>query len=264
MRPQRKFKRLAVRKIQEEVKPTRIIKQYRRDVNNQFARENLANWLVFMCSASVLDIKGMDAALADKLVSTMYVRSILDLFRVPKDVLPEVMCDDIQRAKRAPLSKWLTALRIPGVTKQVAKKLAKRYSAITDIIMTGCNFAGCVPVDRVSGVIAWLSSNEVDEHILSRLPGLGIYPTSEVPSRDVSKVLHDEYIALSGKFSVPRDKIEELIRSNGGTPVKKVTDETTMLLTSKRDGKKYEAAIAKGVAVLSEYEFSKLFNSTTN
>jgi DNA ligase (NAD+) len=105
----------------------------------------------FFGARSALDIESVGGIVADKLVERGLVREPLDLFELNVEQLaklnlgtdeaPRVLgqknarkaIQAIERAKTAPLSRWLYALAIPDVGKTTAADLARFHETIDDL-----------------------------------------------------------------------------------------------------------------------------------
>ena len=90
-------------------------------------------------SRGALDIRGLGAVAAERLVASGYVKQLADLFELDADALARAGFGDatrrqlaagIARARRAALHRWLVALGIPGVGGRVARVLADAFRSI--------------------------------------------------------------------------------------------------------------------------------------
>jgi DNA ligase (NAD+) len=107
--------------------------------------------LEFFAARGALDLESIGGIVADKLVERRLVREPLDLFELKIEELaklnlgteeaPRVFGEKnatkavhaIERAKTAPLSRWLFALAIPEVGKTTATQLARFHETIEDV-----------------------------------------------------------------------------------------------------------------------------------
>jgi DNA ligase (NAD+) len=107
--------------------------------------------LEFFAARGALDIESVGGIVADKLVERGLVREPLDLFQLKVEQLAKLnlgtdeasrvfgeknakkAIDAIDRAKTAPLSRWLYALAIPDVDKTTATDLARFHETIDDV-----------------------------------------------------------------------------------------------------------------------------------
>jgi DNA ligase (NAD+) len=107
--------------------------------------------LEFFTARGALDIESIGGIVADKLVERGIVREPLDLFELTVEQLAKLnlgtadaprifgeknatkAIDAIQRAKTAPLSRWLFALAIPEVGKTTATQLARFHQKMEDV-----------------------------------------------------------------------------------------------------------------------------------
>jgi DNA ligase (NAD+) len=107
--------------------------------------------LEFFTARGALDIESVGGIVADKLVERGLVREPLDLFQLTIEPLAKLnlgteesprifgeknatkAIDAIERAKTAPLSRWLFALAIPEVGKTTATQLARFHEKMEDV-----------------------------------------------------------------------------------------------------------------------------------
>jgi DNA ligase (NAD+) len=105
----------------------------------------------FFAARGALDIESVGGIVADKLVERRLLREPLDLFELKvnqlaklnlgSDESPRVFGEKnatkaiqaVERAKTAPLSRWLYALAIPDVGKTTASDLARFHETIEDV-----------------------------------------------------------------------------------------------------------------------------------
>ncbi|MCO5045183.1 MAG: NAD-dependent DNA ligase LigA [Verrucomicrobia bacterium] len=110
-----------------------------------------ARRIEYFASRAALDIDGLGGAVADKLVERGLAHTVFDLFRLRLEVLAKLnlgtedkarllgekiaqrILAALDKARSAPLAKWLFALGIPSVGETIALKLASAHQTIDDL-----------------------------------------------------------------------------------------------------------------------------------
>ena len=105
----------------------------------------------YFAQRKALDLESLGGIVAEKLVERGLVKEPLDLFDLKLEVLGKLnlgtddeprtfgeknatkILDALQRAKTAPLSRWIMALGVPGVGETTAHQLAKLHKDIEEI-----------------------------------------------------------------------------------------------------------------------------------
>jgi len=99
----------------------------------------LAAALRHLGSRSALDIHGLGAVAAERLVASGLVKRLADVFELTAkdlsrggfgDAAARQLAQGIARARRAELHRWLAALGIPGVGGRVARLLAEAFPTL--------------------------------------------------------------------------------------------------------------------------------------
>ena len=105
----------------------------------------------YFAQRKALDLESLGGIVAEKLVERGLVKEPLDLFDLKLEQLGKLnlgtedeprtfgeknatkILDALQRAKTAPLSRWLFALGVPGVGETTAHQLAQLHNSIEEI-----------------------------------------------------------------------------------------------------------------------------------
>lgn len=228
----------------------------------------LTEQLSYAAGKQALDIDGLGATVARALVHNGLVHTFADLFTLPEYTFTHLYLSKdkmlgengrkiyrgVQAAKEKDLSCWITALGISGVGSVVARSLASQYQTLSDFYE---NFAVKNPDSVVEQAIkAFLA----DDTMIASLLEKGINPTSITC---VGSSLKDKTFVITGKLSVPRDRVESLIRGQGGTVVGSVSKNTSYLIQGEDDRESTKAKKAKelGIPVLDEQGLMQLLSN---
>ena len=261
----------------------------------------MANRLKQFVSRKALDIDGVGSIVAEKLVERGLVNSPLDLFALKVEDLAELnlgtdedprmfgakngtkLVTTAERARMAPLHRWVYALGIPQVGESASRELARLHRnfdelAVSEILpvlsemktgqrkednemLSEFQIAGEVGPTVAGAMKKYLASDEGIELRL-RMKSLGIDPESAnylpvAPNGDEaseSNPLAGKTIVITGTLSAPRNEIKERITILGGKVTGSVSKNTDFLLSGEGGGSKRDKAESLGVRIISEEE----------
>jgi DNA ligase (NAD+) len=270
----------------------------------------------FFTARGALDIESIGGTVADKLVERGLARGPLDLFDLTAEKLAELnlgteeaprvfgrknaekAINAIQRARTAPLGRWLFGLAIPDVGKTTAGQLAAFHDTIEEVAdspllkdviayhekkkdkdesdaaarrLLEAGFAAKSKSEKETGIVTeagpvvarnvleYFASDE-GRGILRRMKELGLTPQSE--KRAVKKtggVFLGKTFVLTGTLpSMTRQEAASRIEALGGKVSASVSKNTDYVLAGAEAGSKLEKAEALGVRVIGEAEFLKM------
>jgi DNA ligase (NAD+) len=273
----------------------------------------------FFAARGALDIESIGGIVADKLVERGLLREPLDLFELKTEQLaklnlgtdeaPRVFGEKnatkaiqaIERAKTAPLSRWLFALAIPDVGKTTATQLARFYATLDDVadsdllrdvlayhqspksereeiaerlIKAGfaerskSKNAKAAIVTEVGPVVARsvldFFSSGAGKKILTRMAQLGIEPKREKISAKTAAALPlagKTFVLTGTLLSMTREEASEKIELLGGHVASSVSRKTGYVLAGAEPGSKIEKAKELGVRIIDEAEFRKMLGA---
>jgi len=241
----------------------------------------------FFAARGALDIESVGGIVADKLVERGLVREPLDLFELKVDELaklnlgtdesPRVFGEKnatraiqaIERAKKAPLSRWLYALAIPDVGKTTATDLARFHETLEDVadskllrdvieyhqtkdkltrkeiaerlIKTGFAEPSKSKVDKNAGIVTEVGSvvaervvdffaSAAGKKILPRMKQLRIEPKSE---RVSAKKMAE--LPLAGKTFVLTGTLPSMTRDEASTKIEALGGHVSGSVSKKTD-----------------------------
>ena len=228
--------------------------------------------LVHFISRKAMNVIAGDATI-EQLFNLGYVKRPSDFYRLTKaqllaldgwkDRSAQRFLDSLEASKKTPFEHVLFALGIRYVGETTAKSLARHFGSI-DALMAA-DRETLLSVEDIGDVIAdsildWFGQPGHTEEI-DRLKESGLKFTAEEANEPLSSLLEGKSIVISGNFSVPRDKIKELITANGGKNSSSVSSRTSYLLAGEKPGpEKMKKAEALGIPVVDEDEFRRLIS----
>ena len=218
-----------------------------------------------------LDIKGLGEMTAESLVNKGLVKKISDLYKLkPAELLKlpgwaslkiRKFLDEIEKSKKAPFYKKITALGIPQVGEKTAKILSKYFKDIHEIINA--------PMAKLASIygIGPLTAESIKKFFtkenletIKELENLGFYFKKEEEKKEkISDVLKGLSFVFTGELkSLKRKNAQKLVEKLGGKAPSSLSRSTSYLVVGENPGSKLDKAKKYGVKILSEEEFFKL------
>jgi DNA ligase (NAD+) len=225
-------------------------------------------------SRKALNIDGLGEETVDLLYENNLVKNVGDLYHLTFDQLLKLdrmaeksannLLQGIENSKNIPFERVLFGLGIRFVGETVAKKLAKHFGSIDEIIKA--SYEELIEVDEIGEKIAYsvieYFSDLESVKLIDDLKKVGLQFQTTKP-QSIEGVLTGKTVVVSGVFSsFSRDEMKELIEQNGGKNGSSISSKTDFLVAGENMGpSKLKKAVDLGVKILSEDEFVKLLNN---
>ncbi len=234
-------------------------------------------------SRKAMDIESLGEQNVSLLVDKGLIESYADLYALKyEDILgladaagtrsfqqrsAERLLQAIEESKNIPFEKVLFAIGIRYVGDTTAKKLARYFGSI-DAIMAASK-EDLVKADEVGDKIAdsILDFFNRAEHreTIERLRSYGLNLSTEKTAGTQSDVLGGKSFVVSGKFSISREELKEMIEKYGGRNVSAVSASTDYIIAGEAMGPaKAQKAEKLGVKVISETDFYEMIKGAEN
>jgi len=224
-------------------------------------------------SRKAMNIEGLGAETVDLLRKEGLIENYADLYDLKvEQIIPlermaeksaQNMIDGILKSKDIPFEKVLFALGIRFVGETVAKKLAKYFRSI-DNLMTA-SFDKLINVDEIGDRIAQsiidFSSDFGNVQLINRLKQYGLQlEVSEKQQAKQSNKLEGQIFVVSGVFhQMSRDELKKAIEDNGGKVSSSISKKTNFIIAGDNMGQsKLERAQELGIEIISEQQFIDL------
>ncbi|RZN78899.1 MAG: NAD-dependent DNA ligase LigA, partial [Winogradskyella sp.] len=226
-------------------------------------------------SRKAMDIEGLGGETVALLVNGGLIEDYSDLYELTiEDVLPlermaqksaENLVNGIEASKQIAFERVLFALGIRYVGETVAKKLAKHYKSIDNLIIA--SMIDLVSVDEIGeriaeSVVEFFSSSQ-NIQIVNRLKSFGIQLeiSAEKLANQTDKLSGNTFV-VSGVFeSVSRTELKKLIEDNGGKVSSSISSKTSYLVAGDKMGpSKRTKAESLKVPIISESDFLQILN----
>jgi len=224
-------------------------------------------------SRKAMNIDGLGAETVELLFKEGLINNYADLYDLrPEQVIPlermaqksaENMIAGIEKSKKVPFEKVLFALGIRFVGETVAKKLAKHYKSIDNLMKAG--FDNLVQVDEIGEVIARSVINFFSDLsnilIIDKLKTKGLqFEISQASQNNRTDILTGLTFVVSGVFSqFSRPELKKSIEDNGGKVSSAISKKTSFIIAGDNMGPSKRAKAERlGIPIISETGYLKM------
>ena len=223
-----------------------------------------------------MDIDGLGSETIELLFQEKLVQSPADLYALNFDQLIQLerfaeksvnnLLSGVVASKQVPFERVLYGIGIRFVGETVAKKLAKHYKSIDNII--AASQEELVNVDEIGDKIAesvvrfFADERNIQEVEHLKTHGLQ-FELSEEQLANTTNKLEGLTFVISGVFEIhSRDELKAMIENNGAKNAGSISAKTSFLIRGENMGPSKLAKAEKlGVKMISETEFVELLNS---
>lgn len=222
--------------------------------------------------------KAMDIAAGvetvDRLVEGKLVKDYADLYTLKKeDVLllegfavksASILLDSISYSKQVPMSRVLYALGIRYVGETVARKIAKQFTSIDELMLA--SYERLCEIDEVGSKIAEsiraFFSDTSNQLLIQRLKQYGVLFRTNDENDRVDNRLKGAIFVVSGVFSrYSRESIKLEIEKYGGRNASSLSSKTDYFLIGDKMGPaKLKQAEKLGVNMITEEDFVEIIS----
>lgn len=226
-------------------------------------------------SRKAMDIDGLGGETVDLLRKEGLIQNYADLYDLKvEQVIPlermaeksaQNMINGIEKSKEIPFEKVLFALGIRFVGETVAKKLAKHFKSI-DNLMTA-DFDTLIAVDEIGDRIAQSIvdfSNDLNNiQLVNKLKGVGVQlNVSEESLANQTELLQGQIFVVSGVFhQMSRNELKKAIEDNGGKVSSSISKKTNFIVAGDNMGpSKLQKAESLRIPIISEQDFIDKIN----
>ena len=221
-------------------------------------------------SRKAMDIDGLGGETVDLLRKEGLIKNYADLYDLTvEQVIPlermaeksaQNMVAGIEKSKEIPFEKVLFALGIRFVGETVAKKLAKHFKSIDNLM--SANEETLIAVDeigdRIAQSITEFSNNEGNIELINRLKAYGVQLEVSAESlENQTDTLAGKVFVVSGVFhQMSRNELKKAIEDNGGKVSSSISKKTSYIVAGDNMGpSKLEKAQKLEIPIISEQDF---------
>jgi DNA ligase (NAD+) len=224
-------------------------------------------------SRKAMDIDGLGSESIELLYKNHLISNYADLYELTEeDIIPlermaeksaSNMIRGIRNSTQVPFEKVLFALGIRFVGETVAKKLARHYKNIDQLMEA--SFEQLTTVDEIGDKIAQsildFFSLESNRELVRRLRSYGVQMTlSERELSAQSNVLNGKAFVVSGVFeTLSRNELKKSIEDHGGKVTGSISKKTTYVIAGDNMGpSKKVKAESLDIPIISEHDYLKM------
>jgi DNA ligase (NAD+) len=223
-------------------------------------------------SRKALDIEGLGQETVALLVNADLIKNYSDLYDLKFDQVVHLdrmadksannLLDGIIESKKIPFERVLYGLGIRYVGETVAKKLAKHFESIDNMLNT--SFDELILVDEIgekiaSSILEFASDND-NIQIINKLKKNGVRFEIDDSDKNVSSILAGKSFVISGVFSnFSRDELKRFIETNGGKISSSLSSKTSYLVAGANMGPSKKLKAEKlNINIITENELTNL------
>ena len=226
-------------------------------------------------SRKAMDINGLGNETIDLLYKGGLISNYADLYNLKKDdlILLDRMAEKsinnifngLEESKNIPFERVLFALGIRYVGQTVAKKLAKAFKSIDNIMSKKLEDLLLVDEigERISYSIIEFFNNSENRFLVKRLKELGLQFEIKESNLPVNEILLGKSFVISGVFeNHSRDELKKIIELNSGKVSSSISKKTNYLLGGNNIGPSKLVKVEKlEIPIISENDLIEILNS---
>ncbi|MDF8364711.1 NAD-dependent DNA ligase LigA [Achromobacter anxifer] len=219
--------------------------------------------LTHFVSRNAMNIEGFGVGRLELLLNEGIVERPSDLYMLTEERLSGLdglgavsaakMVKAVQASREPEMRRFLFALGINGCGEGTAKRLAKSFSSVDEVM--SASMERLMSIDDVgeytAAQIRTFAENAASQDELAKLLA---YVSPQAQNTSVGTELGGLTFVITGKLSKPRNDWEKAIEQAGGKVSGSVSKKTDFLLAGSDAGDKLTKAQAIGVRILSEDE----------
>jgi DNA ligase (NAD+) len=223
-------------------------------------------------SRKAMDIEGLGGETVALFVNEGLIGNYADLYELKKEqILPlermaeksaDNLINGIEASKEIPFERVLFALGIRYVGETVAKKLAKHFKTIDNLIKASKTELENVEEigERIAESVVEYFASEENLQNVERLKeyGLQLEISAEELAGQTDK-LDGLTFVVSGVFEMPRNELKKLIEDNGGKVSGSISSKTSYVVAGENMGpSKLAKAEGLNIPIVGEEDFLKM------
>jgi len=217
-----------------------------------------------------LDIEGLGEMMVSQLVEKGLVKRVDHIYELDEAKLNQLdrmgaksisnLLDGIAASKKQPLWRLIFGLGILHVGATAAREMANHFKTLEAI--QSASFDQLVRVPNTGEVVGasirdWFQSIDNVE-LLKALKEHGLNFGEADHHETTGQALSGTSWVITGTLTEPREKFDELIRTNGGRVTASVSKKTSYLLAGEDAGSKLDKARKLGVQIVDEEKFKEM------
>jgi len=234
----------------------------------------LAGRIIHLGSRQALDIEGMGEESAKLFVAHGLVRQLPDLFELRADQLTELegfaeksagkLVENLEKASRTTLPRFLYGLGIPEVGVTVARDLARHFGSFAAFRAASGEelqeISGVGPrmAEQITAFFAEPRNAAILDELLTKVEVESTVTAPRAQAAAPLALAGKKLVFTGGLARLSREEAKELVESLGGRVVGSVSKATSYVVVGEDPGSKADDARRLGVETLDEEAFLAL------
>ena len=193
-------------------------------------------------------------------IEDIYLLKEEDFLGLKKDgkVYARNMINSINKSKENSLHRLINGLGIPNIGTVSAKKIAKEFKNIENLI--NAKEEDLVKIPDIGEVVAKsivdFFKNEKNIETINKLKELGVNVIE--PEDEKTNKLNEQVFVITGSFDIKRSEIQDMVEQNGGKVSSAVSTKTDYLIAGEKAGSKLEKAKELNTNIISLEELQEM------
>jgi DNA ligase (NAD+) len=230
--------------------------------------------LQHFASKDAMDISGLGERMAQELSRREFVKNLADIYslktkRVELENLDKMgskkidnLIESIENSKNQPLQRLIFSLGIPGIGKESALWLVKKFNNIDDI--QNASISEFLLIEGIGPITAelihkWFQINS-NKELIKNFKSAGIKTIYTTTDYGYSRLSGTIFVITGRLDTMTRSEAYKKISDAGGRTSNSVSPKTNYLIAGENPGSKLEMAKINGIPVLQEKAFIDLIN----
>lgn len=239
---------------------------------NNFCPAQIKGRIIHFASRQAMDIEGLGESIVNLFVDLKLLTDYADIYDLKNhreklislerfgEKSVDNLLKSIEKSKSQKFEKVLFALGIRYVGAGAAKKLAKHFLSIDNLIKAKVDEIESVYEigKSISESIKRFFNDENNIALVNRLKNAGLkFSVDKIDSEE--HILAGKTFVLTGTLpSMTREEAKEKIEQAGGKVVSSVSSKTNFVLAGENPGSKYDKAKQLGIKIIDEVELKEL------
>lgn len=239
---------------------------------NNFCPAQVKGRIIHFASRQAMDIEGLGESIINQLVDLGLLANYADIYDLKNhrkklvslerfgERSVENLLNAIEKSKSQKFEKVLFALGIRYVGAGAAKKLAKYFTSIDNLIQAKAEEIESVYEigKSISESIIRFFSDQKNIELINRLKNTGLKFSIDNIENE-KQILSGKTFVLTGTLpSISREKAKEIIEQAGGKVVSSVSSKTNFVVVGDNPGSKLDKAKKLGIIIIDEDKLKEL------
>lgn len=225
--------------------------------------------LEYWVSKEAMDIDFIGPSAIKQLFELNMVKTPVDLYKLKEedflklDLVKEKsaanMYNSIQKSRKRPLSRFITALSIRHVGKETADIIASEFGDLDSLMQASVEQLSKINSigDKIAISVSEFFSNDENRKMIDEFKNLG-FKFENTSLNRTNKLAGKSFVLTGTLQTMTRDEAGDRIKLMGGKTSSSVSKKTSYVVVGENAGSKLDKAEKLGVIILNEDEFLKM------